>query len=183
MARRLQALRLALLASALIGATVLGLSTNASSAPGGKSVKCGGGPTTLLFWPRGHKKIDSVNFPAVPTPHLEAYVGGAAKYKYPSTWWQAYLDSYARSSTSKNCKNTPATAASPGIKNSKRTTSATRLDCDIAAKKTMYTINAAGAADFRVREGSKLVVDVHMAHQGSWMKYDSKMCTPGRSPS
>jgi uncharacterized protein with gpF-like domain len=114
----------------------------------------------LLFWPHGHKQID----------------------KYPSTWFHAYLDSLAQSSVAKTYKKTPATTASPGIKNSKRTTKATRLDCDVAAGQTIYTVNAAGAADSRVREGSKIVAEAHVAGQGSWLKYDDAMCSAKPPP-
>jgi hypothetical protein len=110
------------------------------------------------------------------------YRGGSAKRNYPNSDFRAFLDSLARSNTSTKCKNVPATAASPGIKSSRRTTKATRLDCTLPAKTSVMTINAAGSADLRIRQGSKLLVDIHMAPQGSRMLYDGSKCKPGKPP-
>jgi hypothetical protein len=43
-------------------------------------VSCGTAKTfTYLFWPQGHPAIPSVNFQNFPVPHLELYIGRAAR--------------------------------------------------------------------------------------------------------
>jgi hypothetical protein len=50
--------------------------------------KCGG-KLSILVWPHGHPAIPSINFPPLPNPHIEVYVGWRAKY--PDALFAAYL--------------------------------------------------------------------------------------------
>ena len=171
------------LAGIAVGAVVaVLLAPSASSQPGARSVKCGGGPETILFWPRGHGQLKTPGFSAYPTPHVEVYRGGAHRRGYPTSDFRGFLDSFARSSVARRCKRTPLTTASPGIKNRKRTMRVTRLECTLPAGTSIMEINAAGSADLRIRQGSRLLVDVHMAAQGSRMLYDGGKCRAKAPP-
>jgi hypothetical protein len=58
------------------------------SRTGSVASKCGG-RMSVLVWPRGHPVIPSVNFPAIPNPHVEVYVGWNPKY--PEALYGGYV--------------------------------------------------------------------------------------------
>jgi hypothetical protein len=154
------------------------MASNATGATGGKSVKCGGGSETFLFWPKGHGEIKSVNFANYPVRHLEAYKTGAG---FPGSNFRAFIDYKGTVSTSKSCKSTPSQTVSPSIKNKRTTTATTQLVCKFS-KSSRYTLNAAGAGDFRVIDGSALMVDAHVSLPAK-LSYNSKKCTAKPPPS
>lgn len=156
------------------------LSSSSAGASGALAAKCGGGSETFLFWPSGHGQITSVNFGAYPLPHLEAYKTGTG---FPNGNFRAFLDSNGQSSTAKSCKTSAPKTVGATIKNSRSAATATQLVCKFKKNGTLYMLNAAGAHDFRVIEGSKLVVNAHFAAQGSKMTWDGSKCKPQAPPS
>jgi hypothetical protein len=161
----------------LVSLTVLSATVAFSPAAfgaGAKSVKCGGGSSTFLFWPRGHQQIPSVNFGNYPIPHLEAYKTVAG---FPNSAFRAFMDSQGNISPAKSCKSVPAGAAG-AIKHLKSTTSAGQLVCKLSGK-TRYIMSP---GDFTVIDGGK-VVDATILPQGSKMSWDSKKCSLKPPPS
>jgi len=143
-----------------------------------ESVGCTSASATVLFWPKGHKSVPSVNFPSIKAPHLEVYKPGAA---YPAVNFLLYADSTRFVDPSRSCSITR-----PG------TTRAVRNAKTITIKKAV-TCSAAAALTYDVLRGKKGVVVIGHAgpdayfratikSKGSSLTYDRQACKVSSSP-
>lgn len=154
----------------------------AASAQGAEipGTDCGTTKYRITFWPKGHKAVPSVGFPAFPAPHAEVYSGSGKKF--PDAQQVAYIDK----TTQKISSSPPCVASTwqPGAKGtlSKTTTKPTLLVCTFTSNPVLFgaTVQQGGfAMGFYVANKPTAYIGFGPTTQ---LQYDPKQCKANKPP-
>ena len=159
-----------------LGALVA-LAPAAGAIPG---IDCATPKYRILFWPKGHKAVPSVGFPAFLTPHAEVYTGSGKKF--PNAQQVGYVDATtAKVSSTPPCA--PADwAPGPSGKMTKKTNKVTLLVCTFTASPVLFgaTVNQGGyAIGFYVKNAPTAYVRIGSTSQ---LLYDPSQCKAKKPP-
>lgn len=136
----------------------------------------------FLFWPEGHGKVKSQNFPEYTVPHVELYTGTGKKY--PDSDSLGYVDSAGQTSHAPSCAAASITGSVGGpipTDKVKTVTKATALACTAPAA-TVVVVPTPAKAQLSVALPSQTVANAVMSGTGSQLQYDSSMCKPQKVP-
>jgi len=95
-----------------LGAGIVPVFAGTASAQAPVVLNCNVTTYRFLFWPQGHGKVKSQNFPEYKVPHVELYTGTGAKY--PDSENLGYVDSAGQKSNAPSCTNATLTGTSGG---------------------------------------------------------------------
>ena len=178
MRKRSRLARIALL-SAVVAASTVVLASAPAVAVDIPGSDCATNQFRLLFWPKGHKAIKSVGFPAFAPPHVELYTGTGKKF--PATQQVGYVDATKGTTSTKSC--TPTTFQPQTGTLSKSATKTTQLVCKFASNPVVVggSVQAGGGAlslYVNGRAGAYVVIGT----TGSKLQYDPKACKATKPP-
>src|SRR5262245_5925672 len=153
------------------------------TSPGGVSVvNCNVTTYRFLFWPKGHGKIKSQNFPEYTVPHVELYTGTGKKFTDAQSL--AYVDSAGQNSHAPTCTTAQLTGAAGGaIPADKlvKTTKTAVLACS-APSASVLTVPTPAKASLSVVITGQSVASAQMSGLASELQYDKSMCKPQKAP-
>jgi hypothetical protein len=136
----------------------------------------------FLFWPTGHGKVKSQNFPEYKVPHVELYTGTGAKFTDDQSL--GYVDSAGQTSHAPTCTTATLTATSGGpipaakLKTVSKTAS---ILCSVPSAAVLIVPTPAKASLSVVITGQS-VASALMSGTGSQLQYDSSLCVTQKVP-
>jgi hypothetical protein len=173
----------ALIAVGVLSVPVIAGPVGAQTAtPGVSVVNCNVTTYRFLFWPKGHGKVKSQNFPEYTVPHVELYTGTGKKFTDDQSL--AYVDSAGQNSHAPTCTTASLTGAAGGaIPADKlaKTTKTTVLACTAPSASVLTVPTAAKAVLSLVLPGAS-VASATMSGLSSELQYDTSMCKLQKAP-
>ena len=143
-----------------------------------RSVTCTGSAATVLFWPKGHKYVPGVRFPAIPTPHLEVYRPGAA---YPATNFLLYADAKRFVDPSNTCGTAPVTATR-AVRNRRTITVKKAITCNAASNLAYDVLRSKKGLTIIGHVGPEAYFRAEIKPNGSKLTYDRSACRAAAAP-
>lgn len=166
---------------AIAGAITVTVLACAGPAVGGgtRRVLCPGGATTILFWPHGHRAIPSIRFPAFPSPHIEVYKTGAA---YGHGDFRAYVGPGA-GSWGPQCRGTSGSSSPNRIAKAAKLSTQAALACRFRSPAIqLERVDGDGRSTLKIFVGTHLYVGAVVQGAGSFVSYDTALCSPRAAP-
>jgi len=167
---------------AIFGAIVLSILAWASTAAGVGTprVVCPGGSTTVLFWPHGHPAIPSIRFPSFPSPHIEVYKTGP---QYVNNDFRAYVGPGA-GSWGPQCRGTSGIPSPNRIAKAAKLSAQAALVCRFKSPAIqLERADGGGRSTLKIFVGTQLYVAAVVQGAGSFVSYNTTLCSPRASPS
>ena len=171
---------IALCSLAALAVPVVAAPAGAQTTP--SVVNCNVTTYRFLFWPTGHGKVKSQNFPEYTIPHVELYTGTGKKFTDAQAL--AYVDSAGQNSHAPTCTTAQITAAACGaIPPDKlaKTTKTTVLSCT-APSASVLTVPTPAKAVLSVVITGQSVASATMSGTSSELQYDKSMCKLQKAP-
>jgi hypothetical protein len=179
MRRMVTAVSASCMVTLLVFGALVGLAPGAGAAaiPG---TDCATTTYRILFWPKGHKAVPSVGFPAFATPHVEVYSGTGKKFL------DAQQVGYEDATTEKISTTAPCVASSwnPGPKGNmkKVTTKPRQLVCKFSASPVLFGAKVTQGGytiGFYVHDKPSAYVSIGPS---SALQWDAKQCKAKKLP-
>jgi hypothetical protein len=153
----------------LVGALAVLTSMTAAVANGAqRAVQAGCGPTVVfLVWPHGHQAIPRYSeFPHIPNPHIELYVGLKG---YDAANAGAWViggkppSGVTRGGFFTNCANYAEPVASGAVSNGQVITKQTAVKCVVKGSPAVdVELRTRGVADFYLHAGKTILATAHV---------------------
>ena len=142
---------------------------------------CDNKSASLLFWPKGHGKIEGAGFPEFRTPHLEIY-GGLHRTTFPKNL-NAYADPKTASASKNACNQSTPEPLSGKVPNSARRTKATNFQCRFGQKMIVEFTGVTGGVKVTIvrKDGTK-VIELKILKTGSSAVYNKQRCEATAPP-
>ena len=169
------AILLTVAASACVAAT-------AAAAPTAAPIQatCNAKAITVLFWPKGHKVVRSLGFPASPRPHMEIFRYAAARTYTPANQIGLAEANGPASFHPKCAKQTPTVGLTKLP--ARKTSAAAAVSCSFASTGTMQMQKVGTSYDVKLLDGKKIVLQAKVAPTGSSLSASTQQCRIGAAP-
>jgi len=166
-----------ILGAMAVSAVVLAGTAAPGTAP--PRVVCGGGSTTVLFWPHGHPAIPAVNFPAYPPPHIEVYKTGPRYLDYD---FRAFVGP-GGGSWGKQCRPASGIPSPSRVKKARKLTAEAALVCSFKSPALhLERTDTSGGSTLKIFVGTDLYLAAVVQATGSFVTYNASLCTPRAAP-
>jgi len=177
-------LRLTLVRCAcLVLAPLLLSACSSEGEPRPNRFECRSRVVDLAFWPEGHPAIESINAPAVSTPHVEVSVGRGEVFDLIDEVF--YLDATGESRRGNAaCDESTAAAPTGSPPGAEEEVTTTRLTCTFSDDAIIWrTGPGAASAELTVEAAGDVAVRIRLGMSGSTMEYNDELCDLAPSPS
>lgn len=161
--------RLRLSAAVVVGVLAVFVSMSGGLARGANgTVQAGCGPTLVfLVWPHGHPAIPRYSeFPHIPNPHIELYVGLKGYDVANAGAWiigGKPPKGVTRGGFFTNCANYGDTVTTGAVADSKVVTKQTAVKCVVKGSPAVdVKLRAAGVADLYLHAGKMMIATAHV---------------------
>ena len=166
---------------AVAAAAIVSLSALGQAAEPIRKATCDNKSASLLFWPKGHGKLEGAGFPKYEKPHLEIY-GGLHRNTFPKST-NAYAEPTALQVSQKACDTRPRELASGKVPNSGKRTKATNFQCRFGQKmRVVFAAVNDGLKVTIVRKDGKKVIELKILNSGSSAVYNKERCEAKAPP-
>jgi hypothetical protein len=134
---------------------------------------------SFLFWPSGHGASTQYSFPAVPTPHVEAWmVTPTGPLPSFAAQFLASLDSNGVLFYGAACTpTTTASAKAKAMRSPKKQTVNALLECSFKKNATVTIVPGTTSSTMTVVANNESVMTMDLRATGSTARYNSKLCT------
>jgi hypothetical protein len=171
-----------------VGVAALVAGASAVARPVAAITGCGP-KVVFLVWPHGHPAISSVQFPRIPNPHVEVYLGWGAGY--PETLAGAWIvagkppGSIPQGGVFGPCLNYDAALASPGpVQGGIMIRTQVALRCTLAVRGVVDTVSRPnGGQTLLFHAGKRLLARADVTRSGASVTVPANACTRIAPPS
>jgi hypothetical protein len=145
-----------------------------------KAYYCGATSVTILLWPRGHKAIRSVHFPAARTPNIQVY-------RYDPNFrggnFLFYADARGNVHPVKDYCGTGPTRPESAITDPKTLKGKRTITCTVSASQTFEATRSSRGIRVRGRMADRTLWIAAVTRSGSAkITFDSSACELGPAP-
>ena len=166
--------------SALVIALAAFTATSSATQPT-RQADCRQSLVIVLFWPKGHRAIGSIGFPAHPRPHVEVYKYG--KQGYPPKNFLVFASANGHVTFSKACKFASGPGPSGAITRKATAHKARAFSCRVPSGGVERTKPIKGGIQFDLGAPRAHVLSAKLLSHGSTLDFSHAWCNVGSPPS